>query len=318
MTKLIDFGSNNTESIETRKTVKTNEAVSKVDKNLLATKKVGAADKALSTSKAGRVKNDKYSKEDGFNPDAPVNPAVILGSRVVEEVSVEQLKQVYPIRVTPEVLNQCADIINSMSKDMDFVIGKQFRDNCLTYIDCIKGERRGSTFEDYANAVKFATFKFAGNTDIRAYSLTFPDRVQRMADEGLPTSYLYSYSQSFARNKCVVDVMAKMIVPTHIMYQDIFHQAVKTQAEIMMDNSVSPKVRSDAANSLMTHLKTPEIKQTEIKIDTNNNGAITQLAEALNAISGKQRDLILAGEYSIKDVSEAEIYTENTLDGQSR
>ena len=302
MTKIIDFGFKNVEPSETRRIRK-----NKTDKDLAASKKLSTADKALSTSRAGRAKNDKYSKEEGFNPDAPVNPAVILGSKVVEEVSVEQLKQVYPTRVSPYVLSQCADIINSMSKDMDFVMGKQFRDNCLNYIDCIKKDGRGSTFEDYANAVKFATFKFAGNTDIRAYSLTFPDRIQRMADEGLPTSYLYAYAQSFAKNKSVVDVMTKMIVPTHIMYQDIFHQAVKTQAEIMMDNSVSPKIRSDAANSLMTHLKQPEVKKAELELKTTQGGVIDQLSEALNALSGKQQSMILNGDYTVTALREAEI-----------
>lgn len=221
-------------------------------------------------------------------------------------LTVEGLQKIYPRKVNRETLEECVKIMNESITDMDSVMREHYRDNLVGVIDVIKeGER--IKFADYVKAVKFCSFKMAGYTDTRAYSLTFPERIERMVREGISNANLYVYANSYAKNKVVVEIMAKLLVPTHIMYQDYFHMAVKTQVEIMTDDTISPKVRSDAANSLMTHLKQPEIKQAELKISTNDNGAIGSLTEALNNLSNAQKQALSSGSIKLKDISEAEI-----------
>ena len=224
----------------------------------------------------------------------------------VELLSVEGLKKIYPRKVNDDVLAECVKVMNDSVKDMDAIMQEHYRDNLVSVIDVIRdGEK--IKFKDYVKAVKFCSFKMAGYTDTRAYSLTFPERIERMAKDGISNTNLYVYANSYAKNKVVVEIMAKLIVPTHIMFQDYFSLAVKTQVEIMTDDSVSPKVRSDAANSLMTHLKQPEIKQAELKISTSDNGAIGSLTEALNNLSNAQKQALSSGSIKLKDISEAEI-----------
>ena len=230
----------------------------------------------------------------------------VLKEPEVELLSVEGLKKIYPRKVNDDVLAECVKVMNDSVKDMDVIMQEHYRDNLVSVIDVIKdGER--IKFKDYVKAVKFCSFKMAGYTDTRAYSLTFPERIERMAKDGISNTNLYVYANSYAKNKVVVEIMAKLIVPSHIMFQDYFSLAVKTQVEIMTDDSVSPKVRSDAANSLMTHLKQPEIKQAELKISTNDNGAIGSLTEALNNLSNAQKQALSSGSIKLKDISEAEI-----------
>lgn len=230
----------------------------------------------------------------------------ILNEPEPELLSVEGLQKIYPRKVNRETLEECVKMMNESIVGMDSVMREHYRDNLVGVIDVIKeGER--IKFADYVKAVKFCSYKMAGYTDTRAYSLTFPERIERMAREGISNANLYVYANSYAKNKVVVEIMAKLMVPTHIMYQDYFHMAVKTQVEIMTDDKVSPKVRSDAANSLMTHLKQPEIKQAELKISTEDNGAIGHLADALASLSGKQRELLNSGAMRLKEVSEAVI-----------
>lgn len=230
----------------------------------------------------------------------------VLKEPEVELLSVEGLKKVYPRKVNDDVLAECVKVMNDSVKDMDTIMQEHYRDNLVSVIDVIKdGER--IKFKDYVKAVKFCSFKMAGYTDTRAYSLTFPERIERMAKEGISNTNLYVYANSYAKNKVVVEIMAKLMVPTHIMFQDYFSLAVKTQVEIMTNDSVSPKVRSDAANSLMTHLKQPEIKQAELKISTNDNGAIGSLTEALNNLSNAQKQALSSGSMRLKEISEAEI-----------
>lgn len=230
----------------------------------------------------------------------------ILEEPEPELLSVEGLQKIYPRKVNRETLEECVKMMNESIVGMDSVMREHYRDNLVGVIDVIKeGER--IKFADYVKAVKFCSFKMSGYTDTRAYSLTFPERIERMAREGISNANLYVYANSYAKNKVVVEIMAKLMVPTHIMYQDYFHMAVKTQVEIMTDDKVSPKVRSDAANSLMTHLKQPEIKQAELSINTNDSGIINQLSEALNNLSKGHKELLSQGRTTLKDISEAVI-----------
>lgn len=257
--------------------------------------------------KANRALTGKHKQELGLDLNQPVDFEEVYAVPELEKVTVEELKILYPVKVAGKVLEQAAEILNTATEDMDYVMAKEFRDNCLSFIDILKNSKSRVSFADYVNACKFATFKLAGNTDVRAYALTFPDRIRRMERDKVPNSHLYQYASIYSKNKTVVEVMAKLVVPTHIMFQDIFHQAVKVQSELMLDNKISPKVRSDAANSLMTHLKTPEVKQAELKVDVQGSGAIEQLAEALGSLSGKQSEMLKEGRYSLKDIREATI-----------
>lgn len=257
--------------------------------------------------KANRALAGKHKQELGLDLNQPVDFEEVYAVPELEKVTVEELKILYPIKVAGKVLEQAAEILNTATEDMDYVMAKEFRDNCLSFIDILKNSKSRVSFADYVNACKFATFKLAGNTDVRAYALTFPSRIRRMERDKVPNSHLYQYASIYSKNKTVVEVMAKLVVPTHIMFQDIFHQAVKVQSELMLDDKISPKVRSDAANSLMTHLKTPEVKQAELKVDVQGSGAIEQLAEALGSLSGKQSEMLREGRYSLKDIREATI-----------
>lgn len=256
--------------------------------------------------KADLALQGKHKQTNPLDMDKAVTSSDILAEPVLDTVTPEEIKRIYPVKVNPTVLQRATDIINASVKDMDYVLAKEFRDNVFGFIDIIKESKHRVAFEDYVNACKFVTFKMAGNTDIRAYALTFPDRVRRMEREKVPNSHLYQYANLYAKNKTVVEVMTKVMIPTHVLYQDIFHKAVKTQAELMQ-TAKSEKVRADAANSLMTHLKTPEIKKAELQVNVGSTGAIDQLSEALANLSGKQSEMLSQGKYSLQDIREATI-----------
>lgn len=257
-------------------------------------------------AKADLALQGKHKQTNPLDMNKAVTSSDILAEPVLDTVTPEEIKRIYPVKVNPTVLQRATDIINASVQDMDYVLAKEFRDNVFGFIDIIKESKHRVAFEDYVNACKFVTFKMAGNTDIRAYALTFPDRVRRMEREKVPNSHLYQYANLYAKNKTVVEVMTKVMIPTHVLYQDIFHKAVKTQAELMQ-TAKSEKVRADAANSLMTHLKTPEIKKAELQVNVGSTGAIDQLSEALANLSGKQSEMLSQGKYSLQDIREATI-----------
>lgn len=202
------------------------------------------------------------------------------------------------------------DMINNMATGMDRVMGTYFRDNCIGWIDVVKGSKYSA--QQYIDAVKYVTFRMSGDSQIRAYTKTFPDRISRMERDGISNSYLNSYVSAFNNSKLVADIYAQALAPTHIMYRDFFHNAILVQSEIMNNDKVSPKVRSDAANSLLTHLKAPEARKNELAITFEDNDAISQLKEAMVGLAQVQVQNIQNGNSKVIDISEAVIIKDSS------
>lgn len=211
------------------------------------------------------------------------------------------LAKVLPKGIGKATASKVTELINTALEDIEPMLGMHFRDNCVAWSKAVTAV--AVTAEQYINAVKFVTHKLAGESTIVAYAKTFPDRVSRMSRDGMTNETLATYATIYARGKLVTEIHALALVPAHIMYQDYFHLAVKTQVEIMTDTAVSPKVRSDAANSLMTHLKTPEVKKAELDITLKETDTISELRNVMNQLSKTQVQSVQDGEYQVIDIS---------------
>jgi hypothetical protein len=88
--------------------------------------------------------------------------------------------------------------------------------------------------------------------------------------------------------------MEQSLVPTWVLNQDIYQKAINVQADLMM-NSNSDKVRTDAANSILNHLKKPETKEFQISMDTNDSAGIKEMRQMLAQLAEQQRELIERG-----------------------
>lgn len=267
-------------------------------------KAVKDANKAI---KAGHT----FGSEE-LEPDERISFEALMEEPEVELLTEQYVRDVYPVKLPPSTIKTVTEAINECIHGFDGSAQEFLKENIVGMIDVFKDNKSRWSMKDYLNAARFITYRQMGNTVLKAYTKTFPDKVMRMEREGTPNSHLMAYASTYNRSMLVQKMYAMIMMPAHILYQDTFHQAVATQTEIMLDDKVSPKVRSDAANSLMTHLKSPEVKQAELTISTKDNGAISQLADALNSLSGNQRERILEGKYSIKDISEATIYEEGS------
>lgn len=269
-------------------------------------KEVSFADKVLK----GKKKHDDTGKDS----EALIEIDKILAKPKIAPVTEEYMASIAPPRLGKNGIKLATEMMNKAIEGMDDGLGVHFRDQCIDLISCLRGDSPQS-LQQYYSAVKFLVHKMAGDSLIRAYTKTFPDRVQELQANGLPESYLHSYASIYNKTKLVVELQGRMLVPSHIMYHDFFHLAVKTQVEIMTDKAVSPKVRSDAANSLMTHLKAPEVAKAELEVKIEDNSIVDQLKGALTALASKQKRLIDLGEVDVIDVSQQVIYQE-TEDGQ--
>lgn len=251
--------------------------------------------------------------------DTPVILEAIIAEPEIEPLTMEYVDLVLgKKKVDKPVKEKALEFINSTIRGSNPAIAEHFRNICVNVMDSMYGNGSRISLQDYLNAALFVTYRNTGDTKVKAYTKTFPDRVQRMQREGQSMTHLNSYADIYSRNQCVIDIQAKTLLPTHIVCHDLFYEAMRVTVDIMNDDKVSPKVRVDAANSIMTHTKQPEIKKQELNIKINESNEIEQLKQALFDLSAKQRNDIIEGNYSVVDVINQNIYIEDKDEENSR
>lgn len=134
-----------------------------------------------------------------------------------------------------------------------------------------------------------------GNSNQDSYIKTFPDRYNRMLNNGMTAKDIGSFVSKYNKNELVNRIMAQSMIPSWIINQDKYQKAINIQYELMMDTNVSPKVRSDAANSLLIHLKPPEVKKVELDIGLKQNNELSQLQELMAQLASQQKSMIESG-----------------------
>lgn len=168
-----------------------------------------------------------------------------------------------------------------------------FKENLLTYAKVLQMGK--FSMDQYLNAVRYVGFKVMGLNNKEAYTRTFPEKVREFTARGVAPKDIASYTTAYNKSKLVTLIFEQTLIPTHILNAPMFQQAINVQAEIMMDTKQSGKVRSDAANSLMTHLKPPESKKVELDISVAHVDIIAQYESAMLKMAEKQMELVSAG-----------------------
>lgn len=215
--------------------------------------------------------------------------------------------------ITPEARREMMDRVNQIIQSENPTYAEYFRNIWVDSLDLMSSSNNNSktySYKELANACLFMTYRMAGDTKIKAYCKVFPERFERLKNEGENNSRLYDYAELYSRNKICTEIAAKISIPTHILYQDAFHKAMRVSVDIMMDEKVSPKVRVEAAANIMNHTKIPEIKKAELDISIRETDDLQQLKQTLAELSSKQHQMIIDGECSVVDVSKQVIYTE--------
>lgn len=204
--------------------------------------------------------------------------------------------------ITPRVI----EMLNHLSNDPDEA--RSIADNIISFSAVLQEGK--FTLESYVNAVVYNSHKLMGKTNKESYIATFPERYQSMVDRGKTDKQMSGHIAAYNSNILVNLVAEKAAIPVWLLNQDIYQQAINTQFELMQDITISPKVRSDAANSLLTHLKKPEIKNNSpiINIGINADNGLKQLEDKLTQLASKQLENIKEEKSDITDITEEAIY----------
>lgn len=227
-------------------------------------------------------------------------------------ITIELLQKTLPSNLRTAATQGMVDMLNTVSNNQQEA--ELIRENFLGYT-AVLSEGKYKT-EDYLNAVKYVSFKLMKCSNEEAYVKTFPQRYQRMVADGIKPKDIGAYVYAYSKNKLVNRIMEQTMVPSWVLNQDIFQEAINTQASLMRDTDVSPKVRSDAANSLLTHLAKPKEAGPMINLDMRDTSGMKEMKELLVRMAQQQQGLIKEG-VTARDIAAANIIDVEVKDGSN-
>ena len=217
-------------------------------------------------------------------------------------ITKELVARALPGNLKSVATDQLADMINQISADP--LIAEQIKDNFLSYTSVLKEGKY--KVEDYLNAVAYCSYKLMGDSNQDAYFKTFPQRYANLVAAGRTPKEISAYVAAYAKGQLVNKIMEQTLVPSWVLNQHMYQAALNTQFKLMTNEDVSPKVRSDAADSLLTHLAKPKEAGPLINIDMGETSGMNELKDALARMAQQQQVLINAG-VSTKEIAAQDI-----------
>lgn len=223
-------------------------------------------------------------------------------------LTIEQFKDALPAKVKKSVNQELIDQINSTLAEPEMY--EAYRDNLVSYTSVMADGK--FQISNYIEAVKYVSHKLMGCSNIDAYVKTFPDKYAGFVAQGVSGKDIASYVTAYNKGKLVNLIFAQTMVPFHVLNQDLYQKALNVQAELMV-SAHSEKVRSDAANSLLTHLKPPEAMKIELEIGVKEDSAIAQLRASTLELSRQQRLMIEGGMQNAEQTAHSKLTLDQTM-----
>lgn len=224
------------------------------------------------------------------------------------DITVEQFKEALPAKLKKNINTEVIDQINELLSDPDMY--EQYRDNLMSYTNVMmEGKFKLSS---YISAVKYVSHKLMNCTNLLAYTKTFPDKYADFLARGVSSSDISSYVHAYNSSKLVNLIYVQTLTPIAVLNNHMVQKALNVQAELMV-SAKSEKVRSDAANSILTHLKLPETQKIELDIGVKGDSSIDALRASTMELVAMQRQMIQSGSMSAGDMAGSKLIIEGEL-----
>lgn len=216
-------------------------------------------------------------------------------------ITIEDVQAALPANLKKSATTELVDMINNIATDP--LLAEQVRENFISYTGVLKDGRFKT--EDYIHAVAFVTYKLLGDSNKDAWAKVFPHRYATLVQKGASQKDIAAHVSAYNKGRLVNLILEQTLVPTWVLNAHIYQKAINTQAQLMMTAS-SEKVRSDAANSLLTHLKKPEAIKADLNINMNDASGLNEMKEALAQMAATQQQMIANG-VGIKVITDSKI-----------
>ena len=202
-------------------------------------------------------------------------------------ITVQSLKLALPANTKLTVSQSLVDQLNAVTSDP--ILAEHIRDNFISYNTVLQDGKY--TADEYINAITYCTYKVMGLTNKDAYINTFPQRHQQLVARGATAKDISAYVAAYHKGKLVMAILDQAYVPIWLVNQDNYQKAINVQVDLMK-NAQSELVRTQAANSILTHLAKPKDAMPQVAIQINQNSGMSELMDAMAALAEKQVNLI--------------------------
>lgn len=203
-------------------------------------------------------------------------------------LTLSEVQDSLPAGQKGHITQPMVDQLNALSKDPNEA--RYIRENFVSFSQVLSEGR--FKLGDYVRAVMYVSHKVMGKSNLESYKATFPDRYKQMVADGRQPKDIASYVAAYNKGKLVNLVYERAAIPTWVLNQDMFQSALNVNYEIMNDVNESGRVRVEAANSLLTHLKKPEVNKAELKIDIGMNDGMQALESRIREMAEVQQKTI--------------------------
>lgn len=202
----------------------------------------------------------------------------------------EEVQAALPAQMSVAVSDDLVNTMNTISADPE--AAKNIRENFISYTRVLREGR--FKIDDYVSAVTYVSYRVMGYNSQEAYQRTFPQRYLALTSRGASNKDIAAYVAAYNKGKLVNLILEQTLVPMWVLNQDAYQEAINTQVDLMR-TARSEKVRADAANSLLTHLKRPEATKIDLSIGVQEHSGMKELRESLTALAEQQQQLISGG-----------------------
>lgn len=234
---------------------------------------------------------------------APPPKAMTTASTAVQtpnpdDFTLEEVKGAVPSHMRSGVTQDLVDKLNTIAKDP--VMAEDIKKNFVSYSAILKEGK--FKIDEYMNAVAYVSYKIMGNSNQDAYAKTFPKRYADLVARGATAKDISSYVSAYNKGKLVNMILEQSLVPSWVLNQHLFQEALNTQADLMR-NAQSEKVKTEAANSLLTALQKPKDTKFQINIGETENAGMKEMRDLLTELAENQRNGIANGSMKTIDVA---------------
>ena len=216
-------------------------------------------------------------------------------------LQLEAVKKLVPKTQRTMITQDYLDRIEASVTDSD--VAEQFKENFITYLNVLsKGKYK---MDDYISAVKYISYKLLGYSNIKAYAATFPDRYQRLKDEG--QQQIEAFVSMYARGKLVNQIFEQTLVPTYVLNAPLHQEALNELAMMIKDPDVRGMTKVKACEAILQHTKQPEVIKGELTIGIEQSDTINDLREITENLADTYKEMLEKKGMRLKDVAEANI-----------
>lgn len=223
-------------------------------------------------------------------------------------IETEELAKAMPVALRGNITDELTDKLNLAIGDPEEA--RIIRDNMISYTGVLN-EGKFRT-DDYLSAVMYVSYKLMGHTNGDAYAKTFPDRYASLTARGATAKDISAYVSAYSKNKLVNLILEQTMIPTWVLNAEVYQEAINTQARLMT-TAKSEMVRTQAANSILTHLKKPEKHEVELKVGVQETSGMKELQSMLTDLAEQQQKAIEAG-MTTREVAHQSMKTVNEIE----